>query len=132
LIVSVTVPGFSADWPQFLGAARNGVYSGPALSNNWSDAGPSIVWQKKTGEGFSNPVVAHGKVIVFHRLDAEEIVECLDAKTGNTVWKFSYLTKFRDPIHFDNGPRSTPAIVDGKVYSFGAEGLLHCLNLEDG
>jgi outer membrane protein assembly factor BamB len=122
----------AADWPQFLGPTRNGIYTGAPLLEHWDDSGPKIVWQKKIGSGFGSPVVANGRLVVFHRLGTEEIVECLNATNGQTVWKYACPAKFRDPIHFDDGPRSTPAISEGKVYSFGANGLLLCLDLETG
>ena len=58
----------AADWPQILGPSRNGVYTGPALAGSWPAAGPRKVWQKPIGLGLSGPVVAGGRVIVFHRV----------------------------------------------------------------
>jgi len=122
----------SDDWPQFLGPTRDGVYSGPALSSSWPKEGPTIVWQKKVGQGFSGPVVASGKLILFHRVGDRETVEAFDARTGAALWKFDYPTGYRDDFGFDEGPRATPAIADGKVFTFGAEGKLHCLELATG
>src|SRR2546430_14868172 len=56
------------DWPQFLGPTRNGTYAGPALTNAWPKEGPAKLWEKKAGEGFSGPVVASGKFVLFHRV----------------------------------------------------------------
>jgi outer membrane protein assembly factor BamB len=122
----------AADWPQFLGPTRNGIYTGAPLRNHWDDNGPKIVWQKKIGAGFSSPVVAGGKLILFHRVGAEEIVECLNATNGQTIWKHPYTATFKDPIKLDEGPRATPAISDGKVYSYGADGILLCLDMATG
>ena len=122
----------AADWPQFLGATRNGVYSGPALAETWPKDGPPRVWQRNVGHGFSGPVVSGGRLILFHRIDDNEIVECLDAKTGKVFWKSEYPTAYRDDFGFDPGPRSTPAVAEGRVYTFGAEGTLHCWDLSDG
>ncbi len=69
----------AADWPQFLGPDRNGVYAGPPLARSWPAAGPKVVWRRPVGEGFAGPVVTGGRVIVFHRIAGEEIVESLDA-----------------------------------------------------
>ncbi|MEW6303958.1 MAG: PQQ-binding-like beta-propeller repeat protein [Verrucomicrobiota bacterium] len=122
----------ASDWPQIFGPNRNGVYAGQDLAAAWPKEGPRRVWQVKVGEGFSGPAVAQGKVIVFHRLGDREVVQCLDAKTGNALWKFDYETKYRDQFGFDNGPRAVPAIAGGKVYTLGAEGTLSCVNLADG
>jgi outer membrane protein assembly factor BamB len=122
----------AADWPQFLGPTRNGIYTGAPLLEHWDANGPKIVWQKKIGAGFSSPVVSNGRLIIFQRTGLEEIVECLNPTNGKTIWKHAYPAKFKDPIHFNDGPRSTPAISDGRVYSFGVDGVLLCLDLETG
>lgn len=130
--VLITLKSLASDWPQFLGPGRNGVYSGTNLAGNWPKAGPPTLWQKKVGQGFSGPVVANGKLILFHRLEDRETVECLDAQTGNQLWTFDYATAYRDDFGFDEGPRATPAIAEGRVYTFGADGMLHCLDLDAG
>ncbi|MGZ4973233.1 MAG: PQQ-binding-like beta-propeller repeat protein [Limisphaerales bacterium] len=124
--------GYAEDWPQLLGPSHNGTWCGPVIRSDWDARPPKTLWRKKTGLGYSCPVIAGGKVILFHRIGAEEIVECLDRDAGNTLWKFSYPTKFRDGTHIDDGPRATPAIDGDRVYSYGAEGWLHCLDLATG
>ncbi len=120
------------DWPQFLGPARNGVLSGAALLDVWPTTGPSRIWEKDVGQGFSGPVVAQGKLILFHRLGEKETIECLDSRTGRRLWIFDYPTTYRDDFGFDEGPRAAPAISGGHVYTFGAEGMLHCLDFASG
>jgi outer membrane protein assembly factor BamB len=125
-------PGWSGDWPQFLGPTRNGVYAGSDLAETWPQEGPPVLWQKKIGHGFSGPAVADHKLILFHRLENEEVVECLEATTGKPLWRFAYPTAYEDDFGFDPGPRATPSIDGGRVYTFGAEGMLHCLDLATG
>jgi outer membrane protein assembly factor BamB len=120
------------DWPQFLGPERNGVYSGNDLAAKWPSGGPPVVWKKDVGQGFSAPVVSQGKLILFHRLGDKEVVEELDAATGHPIWKFEYPTHYRDDFGFDEGPRAAPTISGGRVYTFGAEGSLHCLDFATG
>jgi len=122
----------AADWPQFLGSTRDGVYTGNDLAFSWAAAGPPVVWKKDLGEGFAGPIVAAGKVIVFHRVSGREIIEALDAATGNNVWSFEYPTTYRDDFGFDEGPRSAPVAADGAVYTFGAEGVLSAVDLATG
>ena len=122
----------AGDWPQFLGPTRNGCYAGPSLAAAWTSEGPRHVWQKKIGQGFSGPVVAQNKLILFHRIDDQETVECLEAATGKALWAFRYPTRYTDDFGFDEGPRATPAISEHKVFTFGAEGRLHCLDLDSG
>src|SRR5262245_30869279 len=70
----------AADWPQFLGSARNGTYTGSDLAAKWPPAGPPQIWKKDAGAGFSSPVVSAGKVILFHRRGGKEVVDSFDAK----------------------------------------------------
>ncbi|MGH9257718.1 MAG: PQQ-binding-like beta-propeller repeat protein, partial [Vicinamibacterales bacterium] len=117
------------DWPQFLGPERNGVYRGPALAEMWGPQGPRVVWRKTVGQGFSGPVVAQGRVIIFHRVGNEEVVEALDARTGASQWRYAYATAYRDDFGFDEGPRAVPVVASGAVYTFGAQGQLHAIDL---
>jgi outer membrane protein assembly factor BamB len=120
------------DWPQFLGPTRNGVYAGPALAETWPSTGPRVVWRKQVGQGFSGPVVAQGRVILFHRVGSEEVLESLDARTGAGQWRYAYPTSYRDDFGFDEGPRAVPVVADGIVFTFGAEGQLHAVDLAKG
>ena len=122
----------ASDWPQFLGPARNGVYTGSDLADSWPKEGPPVLWRKRIGQGFSAPAVSSAKLILFHRLENQEIVECLDAADGKSIWTFEYPTSYRDDFGFDEGPRATPTITGGKVFTFGAEGALHCLDFNSG
>jgi outer membrane protein assembly factor BamB len=120
----------TSDWPQFLGPQRNGT-SPAALSTN-ALRNPRQLWKKSVGAGFSAPVVAGAKLILFHRVDNKETVECLNPSTGDRIWSFDYSTAYRDDFGFDEGPRGTPAIAGAGVYTFGAEGVLHAIDLTTG
>lgn len=122
----------ASDWPQFLGPNRNGISPENDLATTWPADGPPVVWQKKIGSGWAGPAVANGKLILFHRVDNKETVDCLNAKTGDPVWHFDYATAYVDDFSFDDGPRAVPTIADGKIYTLGADGVLHCLNFADG
>jgi outer membrane protein assembly factor BamB len=128
----LTQTASAGDWPQFLGPTRNGVYSGPALAATWPSDGPRVVWQKQVGNGFSAPVIAKGRLILFHRLENKEVIESMEPAAGNGQWRFDYVTAYVDDFGFDPGPRATPCVADGKVYTFGADGMLHCLDIENG
>ncbi|MCI0747058.1 MAG: PQQ-like beta-propeller repeat protein [Verrucomicrobia subdivision 3 bacterium] len=132
LVVSATAALQGQDWPQFLGPARDGTYSGTNLAATWPKEGPPVLWRKNIGAGFSAPVAASGKVILFHRIDDKETVECFESKSGDRLWRYDYPTKYRDDFGFDEGPRGTPAIAGGRVYTCGAEGMLHCLEFASG
>ena len=68
----------------------------------------------------------------MHRVGDEEIVECLHAETGARQWSFRYATDFEDRYGYNNGPRSSPVIDGDRVFTVGAQGQLHCLDLRAG
>lgn len=123
---------YAEDWPQFLGPTRNGVYAGTNLADKWPDEGPKVLWRKPVGEGFSGPVVAAGKLILFSRDKDEESVQAFDPATGKVLWRTAYSTTYVDSFGFDPGPRATPCVEGGNVYTLGADGILQCLALQDG
>jgi outer membrane protein assembly factor BamB len=136
-IATLAVPasglqGVDRDWPQFLGPDRNGVYDGPPLLETWGTGGPRVVWRKQVGPGFGGPVVIQNRVILFHRVENREVVEAFDARSGASEWQYGYPTTYRDDFGFDEGPRAVPVVVNGTVYTFGAEGQLHAVDLATG
>lgn len=132
LALAIAVQAAADDWPQFLGPERNGVYRGAALAETWGTSGPRVVWRKSIGAGFSGPVVAQGRLILFHRVAGSEVVEAFEARTGASQWRYAYPTSYRDDFGFDEGPRAVPVVSNGVVYTFGAEGQLHAIGLADG
>jgi outer membrane protein assembly factor BamB len=75
IIAAVAVTVTAADWPQYLGPDRNGVYKGPPIADTWGPSGPSVVWRKTIGQGFAGPAVAGNRVLIFHRVKNEEVLE---------------------------------------------------------
>jgi outer membrane protein assembly factor BamB len=122
----------AADWPQFLGPTRDGVYHGPPLADSWAASAPRVVWRKQVGQGFAGPAVVGGRLILFHRVGNEEVVEALDAASGTPAWRYAYPTRYRDDFGFDEGPRAVPVASNGVIYTFGAEGQLHAIDLATG
>jgi outer membrane protein assembly factor BamB len=132
LVLIAGLEAAAVDWPQFLGTDRNGVYTGPPLADSWPASGPKVVWRKQVGAGFAGPVVANGRLILFHRQGREEVVESLDIRTGAAVWRYAYPTAYRDDFGFDEGPRAAPVVAGGVIYTFGAEGQLHAIDFAKG
>lgn len=123
----------AADWPQFLGPTHDGraADAEPALSDSLPpDLKP--LWEKSVGSGFAGPVVVEGRLVVFHREGGDMTTELLDARTGQPVWRSTYVTDYVDSFGFDNGPRAVPAIAGGKVITFGPEGRVTALDLKTG
>ena len=133
LLTLTVVTSRAADWPQFLGPKRDGKAAPDvALLTELPADGFKVLWKKDCGVGFAGPVVKDGKVVLFHRVGDENVVQAFDAKTGEARWKTAWATEYKDDFGFDEGPRSGPTIQDGAVYCYGADGTLAALSLADG
>jgi outer membrane protein assembly factor BamB len=117
----------AADWPQFLGPTRDGTVPGPKPGTKLE-----VLWKQDAGHGFAGPVIVDGHAILFERVKDRETIVALDVNNGQKVWMYDYDTKYQDDFGFDDGPRSAPTVAGGKVYTFGAEGMLTCLNASTG
>lgn len=112
------------DWPRFLGPRGDGTSLETGLLKTWSSQGPSLVWSRRLGTSFSPPVVAGRRLFVLHRIANQEILECMEASTGVPLWSQGYPTSYVDRYGYNGGPRSSPTIAGGAVYTFGSEGKL--------
>jgi outer membrane protein assembly factor BamB len=132
VLILTVAPVRADDWPQFLGPRRDGTSQEKGLLDKFAKDEPKVLWQRDVGEGYSGPIIVGEKLILFHRVGDEEVVECLHAVTAKPIWKFTYPTKYADALSKGNGPRSTPLITGDKVVTLGAEGTLTCLTLAEG
>jgi outer membrane protein assembly factor BamB len=120
----------AGDWPQWLGPQRDG--SSPEKVAPWKDE-LKVLWRAPLGEGHGSAVVADGKVYIHVKVnnkDQEEVI-AFDAVSGKELWRTPYERGFFGSV-FGNGPRATPAVSDGRVYSFGATGILTCFDAAKG
>lgn len=127
---------FADDWPQWGGPQRDAVWreTGIVKKLPTADLLPRM-WSTPIKEGYSGPAVANGRVYItdFEVLQARrgnERVLCLDASNGKLIWQHSYPAELR--ISYPAGPRATPVIDDGLVYTIGAMGDLFCFNADTG
>ena len=120
------------DWPQFLGPRRDGTTPEPLSRTNWNETPPDVAWSRPIGEGYAAPSVVGNRVVVFHRRRDEEVIECVRADTGQTLWESAAATDFRDPYGYNGGPRAAPLIVGDRVVTFGAGGRLRASDLAGG
>ena len=123
----------AADWPEYLGPNRDGVYPGEALTRAWPSDGPKVLWRKRNiSAGMSGVVVAKGRAILFHEVNRYDTIECLDAKTGKTLWENNYASSFAAGYGSAAGPRATPSIVGDRVYTMGGQGVVVCTDFATG
>tara|TARA_B100001094_G_C18185112_1_gene803299 strand:+ start:2210 stop:3622 length:1413 start_codon:yes stop_codon:yes gene_type:complete len=137
LLIFLVVPFGSinlkaADWPNFLGPSKNGISSETGLIGSWPSEGPKEIWKKQVGTGYSAPAIRDQRLVLFHRIKNEEIVEAYNVRTAELIWRHSYPTRYRDPFGYNNGPRCSPLITKKHCFTFGAEGLLLCLDIKTG
>jgi outer membrane protein assembly factor BamB len=135
------------DWPHWLGPKGDAVWRETGIADKFPTGGPPLVWKKPVGLGYAGPTVAGGKVYVtdfvpkggedltqsgFKKANAAgtEHVYCLDAKTGEKVWAADYPAEYT--ISYPGGPRCTPAVDGGHVYTLGAMGDLRCYTTDKG
>lgn len=133
LVLLVTALDLAAsDWPKFLGPNGDGTSLESGLIDRLPPAGPPVVFDLAVGTGYAGPSLQQGKLALFHRLGDTEVLQILDALTGKPIWRHAYPTSYRDPYGYNNGPRSAPLLTTNRVYTYGAEGKLTCLDLATG
>ncbi|MCX6333619.1 MAG: PQQ-like beta-propeller repeat protein [Bacteroidia bacterium] len=123
---------YSQDWPQFRGINRDGKVTGFKAPTAWPD---TLIpqWKIKVGTGDATPVLAGKKIYLHTRQEGDEVIICVDAITGKAVWADKYpVPPVTGPAAAHPGPRSTPAVADGKIVTFGTSGILSCLDAKTG
>ena len=117
------------DWPQWRGPNRDAKASGFKAPTTWPKE-LTKKWSVTIGNGVATPSLADGKLIGFSRQDDNEVVRCLNAATGEELWKDEYPAKApTGGASGFPGPRASPTIADGKVVTFGADGTLTCYDI---
>jgi len=120
-----------AAFPQFLGPSRDGTLPGPALARDWQARPPREVWRVPVGEAWSGFAVARGTAVTQEQHDGEERVVAYDLATGRVRWSHGDAARFATTIA-GIGPRATPTIAGGRVFTLGATGILNALELATG
>ena len=120
------------DWASFLGPNHNLVVPETKILDAWPEGGPRAVWEVKKGSGYAAPAVVGESILLFHRVGNNEVLDCLRATTGERHWRIEHPTRYRDRYGYSDGPRASPVVADGLVYTLGAEGRLRCVDLPTG
>lgn len=135
--VPSAVPSAAAppgDWPQWRGPNRDGRVVGLAAPASWPEA-PAPGWRVKVGAGHASPIVAGGRVYQLSREGEDEVVRALDLGSGRELWRQAYPAPYQmNPAATSHGkgPKSTPALASGRLFSFGITGVLSAWDAASG
>ena len=138
--------GLADDWPRWLGPRGDSIWRESDILSEIPEDGLKFKWRYPVGLGYSGPAVSNGKVYVMDYLktsgdisnraswkddlSGKERILCISAETGKLIWKHEYDQPYF--LSYPAGPRCTPTVADGKVYTLGTEGNLNCLDAETG
>jgi outer membrane protein assembly factor BamB len=120
------------DWPRFLGPRQDNTVVEAGLNLDWPPEGPPVLWRAEVGNAYSPPVVVAGLVLAFHREGGEEALTAHRVADGSRAWRAAYPSRYEDQYGYNNGPRGSPFVQEGRVFTFGAEGVMACWKLTDG
>jgi outer membrane protein assembly factor BamB len=141
LLLVACVSASADDWTQWAGNDRQCIWHETGILKEFPKDGLTPAWSVPIGSGYSGPVVWQGRVFVTDYrpkpgtriLEAIERVLCLDEQSGEILWTHEWETHYRRQLHsYATGPRATPLVDDGRLYTLGATGRMHCFDAESG
>lgn len=122
----------TTDWPRLLGAQDAPVSDETKLRHDFAATGPPLVWEVAKGSGYASPAIVGDRLVLFHRVGDRETTDCLHAQTGRRFWTHESAVTYRDRYGYSDGPRASPVIAEGRVFTFGVTSVLTCLDLATG
>lgn len=117
----------AGDWPNYRGPDHNGISAETDWKSDWGEAGPTVLWRTEVGKGSSSVAVAGGRVFTMGNRgetepEEEDVVSCLDAETGKTLWTHRYPCPLL-PKYYEGGTLSTPTVDGDFVYTISKTGI---------
>lgn len=130
-VSAVTAQAEGVDWPQWRGPERTGISKETGWNPVFAEEGAKELWRVPLGVGCSSMAVVGNRVYTMGNTDDVDTVFCMDAATGEPIWKTPYACP-KDAKNFEGGPGATPTVDGNRIYTFSRSGHLHCLNAETG
>ncbi len=131
VLLGAATAATAGDWPCYRGPTRDSVSAETDWSRDWSAHPPRVLWKKNVGTGFSSIAVAGGTAYTLGNRDGTDTLWALDADTGAVRWQYRYACEL-DPLRHEGGPKATPTVDDGRVYTVSIEGDLFSFDAEAG
>ena len=120
------------DWTSFLGPHGNGTSTETGIDPQRWAPHPPLRWSIKLGTSYGGPSIIGNRLLQFDRFGREERLTCFDTHTAKELWQWNSKVEYDDTYGYNNGPRCSPLIDDGLVYTYGVAGQLSCIELTSG
>jgi outer membrane protein assembly factor BamB len=124
----------SSDWPQWRGPKRDATVAVFSEPRSWP---PQLTqkWKAEVGLGYATPILVGNRIFMFTRRGDNEVIAAVDATTGKELWQTGYPAPFvmnSAAARHGQGPKSTPAFANGKLFTLGMGGIVTAFDAATG